>query len=244
MQPGFLIEEADRAPLRPPAQRGDGRARGGRAQARRAEPRRHLPRHHAADAAPQRLRRHQPGDRLHLGRGRPLRAAARLRDRGRRGHPGRAQPGRRAEAAMPGFAEAQPVARPRAQLRSIDGNPTPASATGPRNSASSTANSPADAARPSRPRAAAADPAEGFQRREPIGQVRPRRRARLCGQRPLNSSFRTSACALVEPPAPCRGRASPLSATRLGMPCSARSAVRSDCSIRASAAAASAGLAW
>ena len=36
MQPGFLIDEADRAALRPPAERGDGRARGGRAQARRA----------------------------------------------------------------------------------------------------------------------------------------------------------------------------------------------------------------
>ena len=54
------------AALRPAAQRRDERAGGGRAQARRAEPRRHLPRHHADDAAPQRLRRHQPGDRLHL----------------------------------------------------------------------------------------------------------------------------------------------------------------------------------
>ena len=46
-------------------------------------------------------------------RGRPLRAAARLPHRRRRGHPDRAEPGRRAAAAgCPGFAEAQAALRP------------------------------------------------------------------------------------------------------------------------------------
>ena len=66
MQPGFLIDEPDRdrfdrllnVVMAEPAVV--------ELQARRPQPRRRLPRHHAADAAAQRLRRHQPGDRLHL----------------------------------------------------------------------------------------------------------------------------------------------------------------------------------
>ena len=62
-------------------------------------------------------------------RGRPLRAAARLRDRGRGGHAGRAQPGRRAASSRcpasprrrPSFAPAPPAPAPK--LRTIDGNP-------------------------------------------------------------------------------------------------------------------------
>ena len=152
MQPALPDRRGRPRPLRPPAQRGDDRAGGGRAQARRPEPRRDLPRHHAADAAPQRLRRHQPGDRLHLRRGRALRAAARLRDRGRGGHPGRAQPGRRAEAADARLRRGagrlrRSQARPAPKLRSIDGNPNaPAKAATPRRrrgSGSSTASRPA-----------------------------------------------------------------------------------------------------
>ena len=129
MQPGFLIDEADRlrfdrllnVVMGEPAVVELKLAAPNRAGTYRATM--------LMMPLAQRLRRHQPGDRLHLRRGRPLRAAARLRHRGRGGDAGRAEPGREPKQPMPGFAEAQaafappPPAPPAPKLRSIDGNP-------------------------------------------------------------------------------------------------------------------------